>query len=298
MIIVRMKGRLGNQMFAYATSYALSRKYNEKLAVFKYEHDMVPSKRKNFSIRELKISCNRFYFGIPLSVYYTTTKHGISTRLNKYMKKNIEDNYKYYYKHIEAIYEDDSGEFAFENITLDKNYSKHIIEGYRQSPLYFDDYYDEIVAQFQPNYELGEESTHWQSEIENDDCAVSIHIRRGDYIGLNWSIPLDYYYKAIEIVKEKYPDATFYVFSDDIPWVKENLQNQECRIKYIEHHSDVKPFDDIWLMSKCSHNIIANSSYSWWGAYLNCNKEKLVIAPEKIKHTNNKDILPDSWIVI
>lgn len=115
---------------------------------------------------------------------------------------------------------------------------------------------------------------------------------------IDWTIPIDYYYKSMETMKEKYPNATFYVFSDDVAWAKENLQNNKYQIKYIEHHYDNNPFDDIWLMSKCRHNIIANSSYSWWGAYLNGNKDKLVIAPQKIQKTNNKDILPNTWMVI
>lgn len=297
MVIARLKGRLGNQMFAYATSYALSRKYNKKLAVYKFEYDTA-RRKEGFTLGALKLAKRNFYCGIPLSLYWFTIKSIICIKLQMLFKVKIKYNERYYRKNIETFYEDEEKALSFEPLTLNKKYSKHIIEGFRQSPLYFDEYYDEIVAQFQPNYQLDKESVHWQSVIENDNCAVSIHIRRGDYVQLNWTVQTDYYYKAMEIMKEKYPDATFYVFSDDVLWAKQNLQNDKYQIKYIEHHCENNPFDDIWLMSKCSHNIIANSSYSWWGAYLNCNKDKLVIAPQKIQRTNNRDILPDTWMVI
>lgn len=297
MIIARLKGRLGNQMFEYATSYALSRKYNEKFVVYKYEYDTA-RRKEGFTLGTLKLANKNFYRGIPISLYFYTTKNTLSVKMQILLGKEAKDYERYQNKHIETIYEDTGEKTHFEPITLDKSFSKHVIEGFRQSPRYFDEYYDEIVAQYQPDYQLDEESSNWQSVIEKDACAISIHIRRGDYVQLDWTIPIDYYYNAMAIMKEKYPDATFYVFSDDVSWAKENLQNEKYKIEYIEHHCESNPFDDIWLMSKCRHNIIANSSYSWWGAYLNCNKEKMVIAPQKIKKTNNKNILPDSWMVI
>lgn len=297
MIIARLKGRLGNQMFAYATSYALSRKYNEELAIYKFEYDTA-RRKEGFSLSSLKLSCRRFYFGIPISLYFYTIKNILSIKLNMLFKLHLKEDERYYSKYIETIYEDNRKSYFFEPVVPDSKYKKHIIEGFRQSPLYFDEYYDEIVAQFQPNYRLDEESMKWQSEIENDDCSISIHIRRGDYVQIDWTVPIEYYYKSMEIMSEKYPDATFYVFSDDVSWFRKNFENNKYRIKYVEHHCENNPFNDIWLMSKCRHNIIANSSYSWWGAYLNCNKDKSVIAPQKIRITNNKDILPNSWMVV
>lgn len=177
MIIARLKGRLGNQMFDYATSYALSRKYNEKLVIYKYEYDTA-RRKEGFTLDALKLANKNYYRGIPLSLYYFTTKNIICIKLQMLWGINIKNNERYYNKHIETIYEDDKNLYIFEPINLNKNYSKHIIEGFRQSPLYFDEYYDEIVTQFQPDYQIDEETAHWQSVIENDNCAVSVHIRR------------------------------------------------------------------------------------------------------------------------
>lgn len=294
MIIARLQGRLGNQMFIYATAYALSRKYNEKMALYKYEYD-TELRHNGFSINSLKIENRNFYCGIPISLYSYTTRKILCRKLNKKFNLNLKYKKEYSNKNVETISEKSH---AFEPIVLNPDYSKHVIEGYRQSSLYFDEYYDEIVSQFQPGYKINEECLNWQNIIQNDKYSASIHIRRGDYIRAGWTVNIDYYYESMSIIKEKIPNVTFYVFSDDISWAKENLPDS-YDIHYVSHESkDFNPFDDIWLMSKCCHNIIANSTYSWWGAYLNCNKEKIVIVPQKIRSSNNVDIVPDTWIVI
>ena len=128
--------------------------------------------------------------------------------------------------------------------------------------------------------------------------TTSIHVRRGDYVNHPNHHPvqtIEYYQKSIELVKDK--TDTFLIFSDDIEWCKNNL-NIDNSI-YIEKERD---YIELYLMAKCDNNIIANSSFSWWGAWLNTNKEKVVIGPKKWFGTaineSSEDILPDSWIKI
>ena len=105
---------------------------------------------------------------------------------------------------------------------------------------------------------------------------------------------MSYYQKAIEIIKQKYENINFYIFSIGINWTKENLKIKNS--VYIDHKG--MPHEDIYLMSICMHNITANSSFSWWGAWLNKNNDKTVIAPKQWFKTKKNEIIPGKWIKI
>lgn len=112
--------------------------------------------------------------------------------------------------------------------------------------------------------------------------SVSVHIRRGDYLlrkhsKIHGLCSLEYYLQAIQFIKSKSKDPVFYFFSDDIPWARENFCNPSY--KFVDCNSGSNSCLDLYLMSQCKHNIIANSTFSWWGAWLNRNKEKIVVAP-------------------
>jgi hypothetical protein len=143
------------------------------------------------------------------------------------------------------------------------------------------------------------------SEIASSSVSVSVHIRRGDYLSdkaaynTHGVCSLDYYFAAIKFFEERYAEVDFYIFSDDIQWVKENL-----RVKCAQYvSSEEKRFagEDIYLMSQCDHNIVANSSFSWWGAWLNDKEHKVIMAPEQwyvdpAMQLLSKTLIPESWI--
>ena len=130
--------------------------------------------------------------------------------------------------------------------------------------------------------------------------SVSIHVRRGDYLSeTNQKIygricTLDYYKKAIRYFEEKYEDVTFFVFSNDLEWAKENLEmKKSC---FVDCNTEETAIYDMYLMSECRDNIIANSSFSWWGAWMNSHEEKEVIAPSKWLNTVEvRDIWCEGW---
>lgn len=142
-----------------------------------------------------------------------------------------------------------------------------------------------------------------QYEIKNSN-SVSLHIRRGDYVALSKSkkghalCPISYYKKAIENIAQKIHNPRFFIFSDDIQWVKENLAIK-YNAEYIDFNRDY-PERDIILMKHCKHNIIANSSFSWWGAWLNENPNKIVIAPKRWMNNleSSDDLIEPNWIKI
>lgn len=169
--------------------------------------------------------------------------------------------------------------------------------GYYQSYKYFDKYRLEIQKIFEPsnitkNYLINKYKL-------NDTISVGLHIRRGDYVDIGITLNLDYYNKALNYIKQKIgsnKDFTIYVFSDDIEWCKKNLKYNNCIF------SEESICYDLYLMSLCTHNIIANSTFSWWGAYLNQNTEKIVIYPtvwakfKNIVYFDIDDFFCKDWI--
>lgn len=169
------------------------------------------------------------------------------------------------------------------------------LNGYFQTEKYFIKYRNHIVDLFY-NEEV---INSLQKKLLNISKTVSLHIRRGDYLkypDIHPTQNIDYYKNAMSYFDDNH---TFIIFSDDIRWCKENFKNLPYDIKYMD--SGLEDYEELWLMSLCNHNIIANSSFSWWGAWLNRN-DNIVIAPKKWfgkKATyDDKDIIPDNWIKI
>lgn len=184
--------------------------------------------------------------------------------------------------------------------STDKHYDENAIffDGFYQDKKYFLGNVDNIKFR---EFDLGDKNRSVLDLILKED-SVFIHVRRGDYVDPKFihiygNICTDMYYqKAINMVLQKYPKAHFFVFSNDIPWVKTNLQIPNCT--YVTHNMGKASFIDMFLMSKCKAGIMANSSFSFWGARLNTNKP-YIIYPNKWDNINPcPDIFPKDWIAI
>jgi hypothetical protein len=140
-------------------------------------------------------------------------------------------------------------------------------------------------------------------QISQSRNPVSLHVRRGDCSVAapdRVELPVEYYLSAISIIRERLSDPTFFVFSDDFPWVKKSLPRNIAMI-YVEHNDDFSAHEDMRLMASCHHHIIANSTFSWWGAWLNPRTDKIVIGPRQWYHRENPhdvDLLPKTWILL
>jgi len=174
--------------------------------------------------------------------------------------------------------------------------------GYWQSEKYFKEYESAIRKDFEFKEPLDDINAELANHIRH--CSsVSLHIRRGDYVAnattnhVHGTCSLDYYQRAIAMISEKEPSPEFFVFSDDIAWVKEHL-HLEFPVTYIAHNSGEDSYRDMQLMSLCQHNIIANSSFSWWGAWLNEHEDKIVIAPKQwfAIDRETEDLIPEQWV--
>ncbi len=134
--------------------------------------------------------------------------------------------------------------------------------------------------------------------------SVSLHVRRGDYVhnpivrNVHPVCSATYYDQAVKYIAERVSNPHFFIFSDDIAWCRENL-NFSYPVNFVTHQYPVENYLDMYLMSKCCHHIIANSSYSWWGAWLNSNPDKIVVAPHQWfsdPRLSSADIVPAGWV--
>lgn len=281
MKIVRLMGGLGNQMFQYAFGKSLGKDVLYDISWF----DEVKNKR-NATQR-----------------IYELHNFNISTRFIKVKKEKILcpkfiRNTFNIPKYKNFIYEKSVNVFQPELLN-----KEGIFEGYFQTDKYFIDKREQIINDFTLKKPLNSINLTMLNEIKEQKNAVSLHVRRGDYVQnatVHFLCSSEYYQKAINLISTKVQNPYFFIFSDDIDWVKENLKLQN-KHKIININNVNNGYLDLELMKNCKHNIIANSTFSWWGAWLNNNPNKIVIAPEKW-HVNNQhgewDTIPEKWIKI
>ncbi len=282
-MIIQLQGGLGNQMFQYAYGRSLAIDRRQDLILdLSFLNDRKP--RQNFTYREFELSCFRINAEVidklPL---WVKLKNQSPSRLSKLIPGQIITERKYSVS------------------TVQFNHSKNIyLSGLWQSPKYFMHNWDYIKNDFRLLKQISTESKAIQQQIKQSN-AVSIHVRRGDYLGkpLHHVCPPEYYQNAILTIEAIVKDPVYFIFSDDIQWCRDNL-------KFISDHLFVdqagRPhYEDMLLMSQCHHNIIANSTYSWWGTWLNEHKDKLVYYPYKWFNKSGweiDDLIPENWIEI
>jgi hypothetical protein len=179
------------------------------------------------------------------------------------------------------------------------------LKGYWQSEKYFYDVAELIRKDFAFRQLLDNKNAECAALISEVN-AVSLHVRRGDYAShastaaTHGLCSIEYYRAALQLVAERVPNAHLFIFSDDICWVKKNLP-LDLPFHYVDHNHGEYSFNDMRLMSMCKHNIIANSSFGWWGAWLNPRVDKIVVAPRRwfnIDNCDTRDIYCSSWVVL
>mgnify|MGYP003599771409 FL=1 len=174
------------------------------------------------------------------------------------------------------------------------------LKGYWQSEKYFQAHAATVRADFSFTSPLTGENSVLARKIGQVN-AVSLHVRRGDYVknpaatALHGVCSLAYYNAAVEYLLSRVNNPIFFIFSDDMAWVKENLA-LAATTHHVSHNA--RAYDDMHLMSLCKHHVIANSSFSWWGAWLNASPNKIVVAPKQwfARPRNTQDLLPDAWV--
>lgn len=303
MIVIRLIGGLGNQMFIYALGKSLALK--NKQSLYLDETWIKEMERKN----KIILGLNNYFFldKGKKNIFINILIKIFNNRFIKYSLKFIK---------FKSIIQEKKFSYNKELLNINLNFM-YILDGYWQSYKYFEDYEDEIKKIFSFDERLYHENKKMVDLILNYSNSVSIHVRRGDYEKnpqtkkVHGNIcTFDYYKRAIEIIKKKIEKPIFFVFSDDIDWCKKKFKLLEENFIYSDinegkiekeiGHRD-NGYIDMYLMTLCKNNIIANSSFSWWAAYLNPNKEKVIIAPQKWfndETKDTKDLCPESWIKV
>ncbi|WP_026905321.1 alpha-1,2-fucosyltransferase [Pedobacter glucosidilyticus] len=285
MKIVKFLGGLGNQMFQYAFYKALKHKFNA-----------VKADTSGFNNYHL-------HNGLELEEIFPIKLDIVSASVAKLYNPDFNEWHHRKLRRIlglKGAYYQEQQEFYFDT-EIFKDVKKKYYWGYWQNPLYFSDVEDELRKDFTFRKSLDTTNEERLIQMRTHE-SIAVHIRRGDYIGhelLGNICDLNYYQQAINYIKEHIQQPIFYFFSDDIEWCKSNFKNLEA--VFIDGNIGVNNYIDMQLMSNCKHQIIANSSFSWWGAWLNTNPNKMVIGPKKWIHKNDeKDIgiLPSNWIKI
>lgn len=287
MIIVRLMGGLGNQLFQYAAGRRLAHKHNTmlKLDLSAYARDDLRSYALHpFNIRENIASVEDISHFNP---------DGRLKRLISRVTGRPLVGCVFYAR-----------DFIFEAGILDAPADLHMI-GYWQSEKYFKDIESILRDDLIINVPQDVTDREIAAVMENTE-SVSLHVRRADYVNDSrtnrryGTCDPGYYRRCAEYVAAHTDSPHFFVFSDDMAWARENIK-LSFPTTFVGHNDDAKNYQDLRLMSLCRHNIIANSSFSWWGAWLNSNPDKLVLAPRKwLADPENEpeEIIPAEWTKI
>src|SRR5436190_9560810 len=284
MVVVKLEGGMGNQLFQYAAGRYLAQKLNAEL---KLDIDIYTTENKrqyalhHFNVQEV-FSKARERKNLKRKEFFRRQLNKLGADLKSYW-------------YTEQITGND--------IDVEKLTDNVFLEGFWQSEKYFKPIESTIRKEFIVKDQPSALNRKYLDEIRSVN-SISIHVRRGDYVtdketnAVHGVCDLEYYRKAIDRMSTEINDPRFYIFSDDMKWTKENISSSIHPFAY-SAHNQAAPHEDLRLMYSCKHHIIANSSFSWWGAWLNMNTEKKVIAPRNWFRTlENRDIIPTGWLTL
>lgn len=300
MIIVKLYGGLGNQLFQYALGRHLAEKNSTilKLDLCNFQID---------KLRKYELHCFKILHQIAslneIEAIKCENKYRLC-RLTSKIRMKLGFSYSKIFDFYNLPIIIKEKKFSFDSSVLETKGNIYI-DGYWQSEKYFSVIKNILLSELVIKYEQDLKNKELAKLICNTE-SVSLHIRRGDYVHdqltnlYHGLCSFDYYQKAVDQIVQKIPNCHFYVFSDDPLWVRENFK-LDYPLIIVDHNNINTNYEDLRLMSLCHHNIIANSSFSWWGAWLNKNPEKIVYAPEKWfndKKLDTSDLIPGSWLKI
>ncbi len=288
MIQVILQGGLGNQMFEYAAAYALSRRNSVPFAldmsymdVFGHKAWCRPYELSVFALHQKTTFTNGMYLAVRFL-----------PRLRKWCRKRGKSRLGWYVFDIDRL---DAAPQEKSLILFDYFANCHLFDSYRE----------DLLQAFSFVDEANEANLFLLNQIAKTN-SVSVHIRRGDYLNtINSSMfyhpSVEWYKQAMKKIEKQVREPHYFFFSDDIAWAREHFADlKNATFVDVNHGKDA--YNDMRLMSACKHNIIANSTFSWWGAWLNNNPQKIVIAPARYYMNNegNKNyvarMIPDNWI--
>lgn len=285
MKLITLSGGLGNQMFQYALYLSLQAQGEH---VFLYKNKILKHcEHSGYELQRI--------FGVESEVKGMWLTNLLQNRwIGSFVKhllfpRKLRERKLYDYA-------------SYEKPMKRKSFPGEHWVGYWQSEKYFAEVVDKVRRSFTFNVNLLSQATRTCVENMPETTSVSLHVRRGDYVstGFSWMYgglcDLDYYRKAIQYIKTHVKNPVFYVFSDDLEWIKENLPLSDDSV-LVDWNRGTDSWQDLYLMSQCKAHVLANSSFSWWGAWLDANPNKVVVTPAVwVNHIGAPDVVPDSWV--
>lgn len=292
MVVIRLQGGLGNQLFQYALALHLESETNQD--VF-FESSVLDARNCNFTSREFALH----YFKCSIPIIDSAKADRFGLNYTHLFFRKVFNRVKSLVHGVSLVKEEN---FSVADFAKARS-SVFFVNGYFQSESYFGA--SDALIRSRLCFDRGSLSLDDSIiDVIKSKNAVSIHFRRGDYVlnsdaaQVHGTCDMHYYNRALAYIKSKVINPYFVVCSDDINWVKENFDfGGNC------YWSEGSMIDDLYLMSICKHNIIANSSFSWWGAWLNSYDDKIVLAPQRwfLNDSMNEQhdkLIPDKWIKI
>lgn len=291
MIIAKIHAGLGNQMFQYATGLRLAhfRKTPLKLDVTSFDDMVERDTPRSFDLDQYKISAPVATADELARILPVDWQPNFSHKIRRRLK--LDQRLRVLGEHSKTFY----------SVVLRARDNTYLV-GWWQNEQYFKDIRPILLKEFVPK-KLSAYTKKLLVEIKNGD-GISLHVRRGDYVTNKFAkeehglVSLAYYQAAIEHINKKVKEPQVFVFSDDIAWCQKHLRLGLPTV-FIEGKGQ-QVSEDIYLNQHCQHNIVANSSFSWWGAWLNENPDKIIIAPKRWfqneESDKETDIVPESWI--
>lgn len=294
MIVVKLMGGLGNQMFQYAAGRSLSLRLGAEL---KMDRSFLDGPQTGNTPRSYELGgfCIREEFADPREVAELTGRETTRSRtaLLRLLQKVGLSRYR------TNVLRERGFRFQPEFLSVAGNV---YIEGYWQSEKYFSGVSDVIRREFSIRRPLEGRDRELAGAVEGDD-SVSVHIRRGDYVQRPETMEFhgvcgeEYYKRCVDIVSQRIRDPHFVVFTDEPGWARESFRTRH-RVTFVDWNAPRPGPTDLDLMCRCRHHVLANSSFSWWGAWLGMRSGNFVLAPERWfnqPEMDTADLLPASW---
>jgi hypothetical protein len=291
-IVVRQLSGLGNQLFQYAAGLYYARKHGASLRI------AIEPSSKGFSHGYARpVLLSNFSIPEPIEVIgfrdrlFLSKKIFLQPALSR-MKSTLR---------IQIVEEEMSQRYRFlQSLPIQGDIETLYLVGYWQAHRIADDNAAELRSSLRFKELASGKNLEVLNKIRASQNPVSLHIRRGDYTLAaegNIALPIDYYHRAINCLRQHLSSPTFLVFSDDISYARQNLP-ADLNAVFVDHNDDFSSHEDLRLMSSCRHHIIANSTFSWWGAWLNPREDKIVYAPKQwlLKPDSvYPDLIPPAW---
>ena len=285
MIIFRLSGGFGNQLWSFAAGYSLAKELGAEFGL-------------DTSTQDAKW----FFRDTEIENYNIEGYKKISYRLGKGKVDRLLLNHICRRKGIglftPSVNEKDKDKFdpsIFERISKDKNV---YVIGDWQHKGYFKKYESDIRKMYVYKRELSDPGKEILESIKNTE-SVGVHIRRGDYVRIGIALAPEFYIKAFEYISKKLNNPVIFCFSEDEEWCRKAFEGLPYEIRYTGYEADHKNLEDFELLRACKHQIISRSTFSWWAAFLNDNENKITVVPDNdIWIRSDKETWPDEWVYI